>query len=194
MAWGFPDSGAQVCLISPQMVAAMGGSGLIAAASLQIKDAGNHILPTEGAICIVITRKDSGTGLERRTHQMAYMSSKAENLVLSCEAIECLGLVSGLCDSKAASVRHISLAPVTGGGGASTLAPSSGGGGSSRGGGPGAPGCGGRQYEQYKGVPGGQLTLDLVASHNIDNPKSQVSHGDLKLSQIQTFNVGELSL
>ena len=134
------------------MVAAMGGSGLIAAASLQIKDAGNHILTTEGAICIVITRKDSGTGLERRTHQMAYMSSKAENLVLSREAMKCLGLVSGLCDSKAASVRHISLASVTGGGGASTPAQSSGGGngggGSLRGGSPGAPGRGGRQYEQ----------------------------------------------
>ena len=60
MAWSFPDSGAKVCLISPQMVSAMGGSGLITAASLQIKDAGNHILPTEGAIFIVITRKGIG--------------------------------------------------------------------------------------------------------------------------------------
>ena len=59
---------------------------------------------------------------------MAYVSSKAENLVLSREAMECLGLVSGLCDSKAASVQHISLASVTDGGGASTPAPSSSGG------------------------------------------------------------------
>ena len=43
------------------------------------------------------------------------------------------------------------------------------------------PGSGGRQYEyEYKGVPGGQLTLDLIASQNQDNPNSQVSPGDLK--------------
>ena len=176
------------------MVAAMGGSGLIAAASLQIKDAGNNILPTEGAIFIVITCKDSGMRLESQTHQMAYVSSKAENIVLSREAMECLGLVSGLCDSRAASVRHISSAPVTGGGGVSTPAPSSGGGngggGSLRGGSPGALGRGGRQYEQCKGVPGGQLTLDLVASHNIDNPKSQVSPGNLKPSTDPDFQCG----
>ena len=34
MAWSFPYSGAKVRLISPQMVSAMGGSGLITAASL----------------------------------------------------------------------------------------------------------------------------------------------------------------
>ena len=107
---------------------------------------------------------------------MAYMSPRAEYLVLSREAMECLGLVSGLDDSKAASVRYISSTPVTGGGGTDTPAPSSGGsgsgGGSSRDGGPRLPGGGGRQYKQYEGVPGGQLTLDLVASHNHDNPES----------------------
>ena len=39
------------------MLSAMGGSELITDASLQIKDTGNHILPTEGEIFIVITRK-----------------------------------------------------------------------------------------------------------------------------------------
>ena len=58
-AWSFPDSGAQVCMINPKMVAAMNGAGLVAAASLQIKDAGGHILPVDGAVFIVITRKDT---------------------------------------------------------------------------------------------------------------------------------------
>ena len=40
--WSFPDSGAQVCMIPPNMVTAMGGSGLVVAASLQIKDAGRR--------------------------------------------------------------------------------------------------------------------------------------------------------
>ena len=39
-AWSFPDSGAQICMINPKMVTAMGGSGLVAEASLQIKDKG----------------------------------------------------------------------------------------------------------------------------------------------------------
>ena len=122
---------------------------------------------------------------------MAYMSPRAEHLVLSGEAMESLGLVSGLDDSKAASVRHISSTPVTGRSGTGTPAPSSGGsgsgGGSSRDGGPRLPGSGGQQYELYEGVPGGQLTLDLVASHNQDNPKSQVSPGDLKPSADPDF-------
>ena len=80
---------------------------------------------------------------------MAYVSPRAEDLVLSRKAMECLGLVSGLDDSKAASVRHISSVPATGGGCTGTPAPSSGGsgsgGGSSRDGGPRLPGSGGRQ-------------------------------------------------
>ena len=76
MAWSFPDSGAQICLISPSMVSAMGGSGFITAASLQIKDAGHRILTTEGLILIVITCKGRITGLEKWTHQMAYMSQE----------------------------------------------------------------------------------------------------------------------
>ena len=41
-SWAFPDSGAQVTLISPVLVKAMGGDGLVKKASLQIKDAGHH--------------------------------------------------------------------------------------------------------------------------------------------------------
>ena len=59
------------------MVAAMVGLSLVAAASLQIKDAGDHLLPVDGAIFIVITRWDRRTGLERRTYQMAYVSPRA---------------------------------------------------------------------------------------------------------------------
>ena len=63
-------------MINPKMVAAMNGAGLVAAASLQIKDAGGHILPVDGAIIVVITRQDRKTGLSKRTHQMAYVCQK----------------------------------------------------------------------------------------------------------------------
>ena len=43
-SWAFPDSGAQVTLINPGLVKAMGGEGLVKKASLQIKDAGDHII------------------------------------------------------------------------------------------------------------------------------------------------------
>ena len=48
-AWAFPDSGVEVCMIPPKMVTAMWRSGLVVAASMQIKDAGGHILPLDGA-------------------------------------------------------------------------------------------------------------------------------------------------
>ena len=47
-AWSFPDSGAQVCMVPPAMVEAMGGTGLVVAANLQITDTGGHALPVEG--------------------------------------------------------------------------------------------------------------------------------------------------
>ena len=53
-SWAFPDSGAQVTLINPSLVKAMGGGGLVKSASLQIKDAGNHIMDTSGAVFVVI--------------------------------------------------------------------------------------------------------------------------------------------
>ena len=68
-------------MINPTMVAAMGGSGIVLAASLQIKDAGGHSLPVDGAIFIVITWRDRRTGLEKRTHQMAYVSWKIDDLL-----------------------------------------------------------------------------------------------------------------
>ena len=89
-AWSFPDCGAQVCMIPPAMVAAMGGSGLVVAASLQIKDAGGHILPVQGALFVVITRLDKKTGLSKRTHQMAYVCQKTDDIVLSREAMTSL--------------------------------------------------------------------------------------------------------
>ena len=52
IAWAFPDTGAQVTLINPAMVAAMGGANLITPKSLQIKDAGNHLMETEGAFSL----------------------------------------------------------------------------------------------------------------------------------------------
>ena len=53
-SWAFPDSGAQVTLISPVLVKAMGGEGLMKRASLQFKDAGNHLMDTTGAVFVVI--------------------------------------------------------------------------------------------------------------------------------------------
>ena len=71
-AWSFPDSGAQVCMVPPAMVEAMGGTGLVVAANLQITDTGGHALPVEGAIFVVISRQDKRTGLIKKTHQMVY--------------------------------------------------------------------------------------------------------------------------
>ena len=49
-------------------------------------------------------------------------------------------------------------------------------------GGSSAQGASSPEYREYEGdsVPGGQLTLDLIAAHNIDFPDSKVSLTDLK--------------
>ena len=94
--WAFPDSGAQVTLINPSLVQAMGGANLVKNASLRIKDAGGHLMETSGAVFVVISQKDAASGLIRRTHQMAYVSTQAEDVVLSREAMESLKLVSNL--------------------------------------------------------------------------------------------------
>ena len=88
--------------------------GLVKNASLQIKDAGNHIIDTSGAIFVVISQKDEMTGLTRKTHQMAYISPHAEDIGLSCEAMESLKLVANLDDIRKASVHLVSnsLSPV----------------------------------------------------------------------------------
>ena len=106
-AWSFPDSGAQVVMIPPAMVSAMGGDSLVVPANLQITDAGGHALPVGGAIFISIARLDKKTGGVRRTHQMAYLCDKTEDLVLSREAMTVLGMVSASIDD-AASVQQIS--------------------------------------------------------------------------------------
>ena len=211
LGWAFPDTGAQVTLINPAMVRAMGGASLVKNASLLIKDAGGHLMETEGAVFVLISHKDRVNGLVKKTHQMAYVSPQAEGLVLSREAIESLELVSNLDDRKEASVNLVSnsLSPVVkeeaprvsgsglhvsrrfestpaverhrsaGPDGRSGRAtPSTGGsaGASS------AQGASSPEYREYEGdsVPGGQLTLDLIAAHNIDFPDSKVSLTDLK--------------
>ena len=50
-------------LINPSMVKAMGGASLVKNASLLIKDAGGHLMKTQGAVFLVISRKDRVTGL-----------------------------------------------------------------------------------------------------------------------------------
>ena len=55
--WCFPDSGAQVTIINPKLVKALGGNDLIQKANLQIKDAGNHLLATTGCVFVVISKK-----------------------------------------------------------------------------------------------------------------------------------------
>ena len=106
--WAFPDSGAQVTLINPSLVKAMGGANLVKNASLRIKDAGGHIMETSGAVFVVISQKDAVSGLIRRTHQMAYVSAQAEDVVLSREAMESLKLVANLDDRMKASVNLVS--------------------------------------------------------------------------------------
>ena len=44
-----------------------------------------------------------------------------------------------------------------------------------------------RQYEGDSGVPGGQLSLDLIAVQNQDFPDSKVSIADLKPSNDHDF-------
>ena len=56
-SWAFPDSGAQVTLVNPGLVKALGGEGLTQRATLQIKDAGNHIMNTTGCIFVVISKR-----------------------------------------------------------------------------------------------------------------------------------------
>ena len=106
--WSFPDSGAQVTLISPKLVRALGGEGLVQQASLQIKGATGHVLKTSGCLFIVITRKDEQTGVFQKTHQQAYISADVDSVVLSREAMESLKLVSDLDDRKKANVSLIS--------------------------------------------------------------------------------------
>ena len=50
--WAFPDSGAQVTLINPSMVKAIGGASLVTNAFLLIKDAGGHIMNTQKELCL----------------------------------------------------------------------------------------------------------------------------------------------
>ena len=103
-SWAFPDSGAQVALISPRLVKVMGGEGLVIKASFQIKDGGDHIMETTGAIFVVISQRDKVTGLVKKTHQMAFISSNVEDVVLSHEAMESLKMVANLDDRKKALV------------------------------------------------------------------------------------------
>ena len=75
-------------------------------ASLQIKDAGDHLLATSGCVFVVVSRKDEASCVITRTHQQAYVSERVEDLVISREAMESLKLVSDLDDRRPrASVR-----------------------------------------------------------------------------------------
>ena len=84
--------------------------------------------------------------------------------------------ISRQFESTPAANRHRSAAPNGGSGRSAPPIGGSSGGGSSQGGG--SP-----EYKEYGediGVPGGQLTLDLIAAHNQDFPGSKVSLADLK--------------
>jgi hypothetical protein len=87
-----------VTLINPKVVKAIRGEDLIQRASLQIKDAGNHLLATSGCIFVVISKKNEVSGVVTRNHQQAYVSEKVEDLVISREAMESLRFVSDLDD------------------------------------------------------------------------------------------------
>ena len=68
---------------------------MVKRATLQIKDAGDHLMDTTGAVFVVISHRDELTGVVTKTHQMAYVSSCVEDVVLSCEAMESLKVVAG---------------------------------------------------------------------------------------------------
>ena len=186
-------------------------------ATLQIKDAGNHLMDTTGAVFVVISHRDELTGLVTKTHQMAYISSSVEDVVLSREAMESLKIVANLDDRKksvvnlvSSSVRHPfyskSSSPVVteprGLSGSSlrssrqfkstsaserrrSVVPersrasvqsthredstSS------------VPLAGGPEFKEYTSdrVRGGQLTLDLIAAHNVDFHQDKVYLSDL---------------
>ena len=211
LGWAFPDTGAQVTLINPAMVRAIGGASLVKSASLLIKDAGGHLMKTEGAVFLVISHKDRVNVLIRKTPQMAYVSPQSEDLVLSREAMESLKLVTNLDNRGEASVNLVSNssspvvkeeAPTVSGSGlhvsqrfdstpsverhrsvgpngrSGRATPSSG----SSAGGNSTQGASSPEFREYEGdsVPGGQLTLDLIAAHNTDFPDSKVSLSDLK--------------
>ena len=107
-SWCFPDSGAQVTLISPALVKALGGDGLVQRATLQIKGATGHVMNTSGCIFIVISKRNKKKGLLTKTHQQAYISVDVEDIVLSREAMESLRFVSDLNDRKKATVSLVS--------------------------------------------------------------------------------------
>jgi hypothetical protein len=114
-SWSFPDSGAQVTLIRPKLIRALGGDDLVQQASLQIKGATGHVMNTSGCIFIVISRKDEKTGLFTKTHQQAYISANIEDVVLFREAMESLKMVSDLDDKKKPTIRLVSSSsPVAG--------------------------------------------------------------------------------
>ena len=47
-----------------------------------------------------------------------------------------------------------------------------------------------KQFEEYIGVPCGQLTMDLIAAHNQDNPSNQQgSLADLKPNEDPDFSL-----
>ena len=150
---------------------------------------GGHQLPVEGAVFTVISRPDKRTGLMKRSRQMVYICDKTEELVLSRHCMTTLGMINGDIDDSggsAASVRLIST--TTSAGDSTNFHPS--GGSSSSGDGTGSTpsggssGGGGSSFDSCRtgadGVEGGQLTLDMIASHNQLYPNGQVSIGDLK--------------
>ena len=57
---------------------------MIQKATLQIKDAGNHLLATSGCIFVVISKKNEVSGVVTRTHQQVYVSEKVEGLGSYC--------------------------------------------------------------------------------------------------------------
>ena len=63
IGWAFPNTGAQVTLINPSIVKAMGGVSLVKIASLLIQDTAGHLIKTQGAVFLVISHKDRVTGL-----------------------------------------------------------------------------------------------------------------------------------
>ena len=107
-------------------------------------------MPVDGATFITITQVDRSSGAVKRSQQMAYMCSSTRDLVLSREAMTDLGMVAPSIDDSA-MVKQLSA----------EAAPTS-----------------GHLTEEL--MAGGQLTKDLLVSHNKTYPNQKVSLSDLR--------------
>ena len=117
---------------------------------------------------------DTGAQVTRGEASVNLVSNSSSPVVEETPRVSGSGLhVSRRFDSTPAVERHRSVGPE---GRSGRATPSSGG----SAGGNSPQGVSSPEFREYEGdaVPGGQLTLDLIAAHNIDFPDSMVRVSD----------------